>query len=103
MARLCTLLVLGRYEATVRGWLVVERDAPRKQRHTARRVWQRLIEDGAQVAESSVRAMVTALKAEVGLNRRQVAVPLLGPTRLHDGATDRQRAARRDDAGPAVT
>ena len=42
--------VLGPYEATVRGWLVADRDAPRKQRHTARRVWQRLIEEeGAQV------------------------------------------------------
>ena len=68
--------VLGPYEATVRGWLVADRDAPRKQRHTARRVWQRLIEEeGAQVAESSVRGLVAALKVEVGLDRRQVAVP----------------------------
>ena len=49
--------MLGPHEATVRGWLVEDLDAPRKQRHTARRVWQRLIEEqGAQVAESSVRA-----------------------------------------------
>jgi hypothetical protein len=68
--------VLGRYEAIVRGWLVADRDAPRKQRHTARRVWQRLVEEeGAQVAESSVRAMVAALKVELGSDRRQVAVP----------------------------
>lgn len=67
---------LGRYEAVVRGWLVADLGAPRKQRHTARRVWQRLVEEeGAQVAESSVRAMVAALKVEVGLDRRQVAVP----------------------------
>ena len=71
---------LGPHEATVRGWLVADLDAPRKQRHTARRVWQRLIEEqGAQVAESSVRAMVAGLKVEVGLDRRQVAVPQTHP------------------------
>lgn len=37
--------VLGPHVATVRGWLEADRDAPRKQRHTARRVWQRLIEE----------------------------------------------------------
>lgn len=68
--------VLGPHEATVRGWLVADRDAPRKQRHTARRVWQRLTEEeGAQVAESSVRGLVRELKLEVGLDRREVAVP----------------------------
>lgn len=71
---------LGPHEATVRGWLVADRGAPRKQRHTARRVWQRLIEEeGAQVAESSVRAMVRELKVEVGLDRRDVAVPQTHP------------------------
>ncbi len=71
---------LGPHEAVVRGWLVADLDAPRKQRHTARRVWQRLIEEqGAQVAESSVRAMVAALKVEVGLDRCQVAVPQTHP------------------------
>jgi hypothetical protein len=33
---------LGPREATVRGWLVADLDAPRKQRHTARRVWRNL-------------------------------------------------------------
>jgi hypothetical protein len=70
---------LGPHEATVRGWLLADVDAPRKQRHTARRVWQRLIEEeGAQVAESSVRAMVAELKVEVGLDR-QVSVPQTHP------------------------
>jgi transposase len=71
---------LGPHEATVRGWLIADLDAPRKQRHTARRVWQRLIEEeGAQVAESSVRALVAGLKVEVGLDRRPVAVPQTHP------------------------
>ena len=37
--------VLGPYVETVRGWLTADLAAPRKQRHTARRVWQRLIEE----------------------------------------------------------
>jgi hypothetical protein len=49
--------VLGPHVATVRGWLTEDLDARRKQRHTARRVWQRLIEEeGVSVAESSVRS-----------------------------------------------
>ena len=68
--------VLGPFEATVRAWLTSDLDAPRKQRHTARRIWQRLLEEeGAVVAESSVRALVAELKVEVGLVRRNVSVP----------------------------
>ena len=71
-----TAPVLGPHVGTVRGWLSADLDAPGKQRHTARRVWQRLIEEeGVSVAESSVRALVRELKVEVGLDRRQVAVP----------------------------
>jgi transposase len=68
--------VLGPHAATVRRWLEEDRQAPRKQRHTARRIWQRLIaEEGACVAESSVRALVRDLKAEIGIDRTQVTVP----------------------------
>ena len=72
--------VLGPHVDTVRGWLTEDLDAPRKQRHTARRVWQRLIEEKcAAVAESSVRALVAELKVEVGLDRQQVSVPQTHP------------------------
>jgi transposase len=71
--------VLGPHEATVRRWLVEDLDAPRKQRHTARRVWQRLIEEeGAVVAESSVRNMVARLRVEVAPGQ-QVMVPQTHP------------------------
>lgn len=67
---------LGEYEATVRGWLIADQDAPRKQRHTARRIWQRLMdEEGARVAESSVRALVARLRTEIGTGRPLVTVP----------------------------
>ena len=72
--------VLGPHVATIRGWLTADLDAPRKQRHTARRVWQRLLEEeGVVVAESSVRALVAGLKVEVGGNRAQVMVPQTHP------------------------
>src|SRR5438132_3111375 len=42
---------LGPYRALVDEWLEADRTAPPKQRHTARRIWQRLVtEHGAQVA-----------------------------------------------------
>ncbi len=34
--------VLGPHEATIRRWLTDDLEAPKKQRHTARRIWQRL-------------------------------------------------------------
>jgi transposase len=68
--------VLGAHEDTVRRWLTEDLVAPRKQRHTARRVWQRLLdEEGAEVAESSVRALVARLRGEVGSGRGKVVVP----------------------------
>jgi transposase len=71
--------VLGPYEATIRGWLVEDLTAPRKQRHTARRVWQRLLEEhGAVVAESSVRNLVAALRTEITPGQ-QVMVPQTHP------------------------
>lgn len=67
---------LGPWEATIRGWLKADLGVPRKQRHTARRVWQRLVEEhGAEVAESSVRPFVARVKAELGNEVRRVAVP----------------------------
>lgn len=45
-----------------------DRTAPRKQRHTARRIWQRCREErGGDVAESTVRTYVRARKRELGL------------------------------------
>ncbi|XAS69826.1 hypothetical protein V3C33_13025 [Micrococcaceae bacterium Sec5.7] len=46
---------LGPWEETIRSWLVADQAAPRKQRHTARRIWQRLVDEhGAVDAESTV-------------------------------------------------
>ena len=68
--------VSGPWESTVRTWLEADLSEPRKQRHTARRVWQRLLDEkGARVAESTIRALVHDLKIEIGADRSLVAVP----------------------------
>jgi transposase len=70
----------GRHVDLVRRWLVEDQRAPRKQRHTARRVWQRLVEEeGAQVGESTIRNLVAGLRVEIGADRCQVMVPQTHP------------------------
>jgi hypothetical protein len=62
------LPALGPYKNVVRGWLL---GVPRKRRHTARRVWQRLVDElGARVAESTVRGFVAELRAELANETR---------------------------------
>lgn len=68
------------HRATVRGWLVGDRTAPPKQRHTARRVWQRLLaEQGAVVAESTVRAFVAEVRRELSTGTGLAMVPQTHP------------------------
>src|SRR4051794_38410973 len=51
--------VMDRWKPIVDGWLTADLAAPRKQRHTARRIWQRLVDEHqAVVAESTVREYV---------------------------------------------
>lgn len=71
---------LGPYEATIRGWLVADLSAPRKQRHTSRRIWQRLVDElGATAAESTVRAYVAVVRRELESGTALVTVPQLHP------------------------
>ena len=58
------------------GWLLADRDAPAKQRHSARRIWRRLVDEhGADVAEVTVRQDVRARKRELGWPVGEVFVP----------------------------
>jgi transposase len=67
---------LGPWTLLIRAWLVADRDVPRKQRHTARRVHQRLVaEYGAGVSESTVRAFVAQVHFELDNTLRVVTVP----------------------------
>jgi transposase len=68
---------LGAYRALIDGWLIADREAPRKQRHTARRVWERLRDEhGVEVSERQVRRYVRARRRELGDVVDEVCVPL---------------------------
>ena len=71
---------LGPYVEVIREWLVADLSAPRKQRHTARRIWQRLVDErGATVAESTVRVYVGRLRRELESGSTEVTIPQLHP------------------------
>ena len=59
------------------GMLASDRAAPRKQRHTAHRIYQRLRLElpGCEVAESTIRRYVREKKTALGLTGRKVCVP----------------------------
>lgn len=62
--------VMGPYEELVRGWLRDDEQAPKKQRHTARRVWSRLVEEhDASVGESTVRDFVRQVRQELAAEK----------------------------------
>ncbi|HAM01440.1 MAG TPA: IS21 family transposase [Acidimicrobiaceae bacterium] len=68
--------VLGPWKVVIDRWLADDVEAPRKQRHTARRVWERLVEEhNADVAESTVRRYVGARRREMARDVREVTVP----------------------------
>jgi len=71
---------LGPWKPIIDGWLAADLESPRKQRHTARRVWQRLVEEhDADVAESTVRAYVATAKGRRPIVTAEVMVPQTHP------------------------
>lgn len=69
--------VMAPYRAVILGWLKSDEDAPKKQRHTARRIYTRLVESyDFQGAESTVRRFVRDLKVAEGLSKKEAFVPL---------------------------
>ena len=64
------------WKPLIEQWLEEDRRAPRKQRHTAHRIWQRLVEEhGARVGESTVRRYVASVKARHEIPPLKVMVP----------------------------
>ena len=57
--------------------LQADQQAPRKQRHTAHRIWQRIGAERSEVrvAESTVRHYVCCRKQELGMTERETFVP----------------------------
>jgi len=67
---------LGEYRELIDEWLIADLQAPRKQRHTAKRVWRRLVDEfGVDVAEATVRDHVRKRRRELGLSVAEVFVP----------------------------
>src|SRR4051794_26883287 len=67
---------LGPFRALIDSWLEGDREAPRKQRHTAKRIHRRLVDEhGADVAEVTVRQYVRQRKRELGWPVGEVFVP----------------------------
>jgi transposase len=67
---------LGAFRDLIDQWLVADLEAPRKQRHTAKRIWRRLVDEhGAQVAETTVRDYVRKRRRELGHGPSEVFVP----------------------------
>ena len=67
---------LGPWKDTIDGWLAADELAPKKQRHTARRIFQRLVEEhDAEVSESTVRRYVGSRKKVRTLSLPDVCVP----------------------------
>jgi transposase len=67
---------LGPYRPLIDAWLEADREAPRKQRHTAKRIWRRLVDEhGAEVAETTVRDYVRARRRAMGWPVAEVVSP----------------------------
>jgi transposase len=67
---------LDAWAEVIDGWLLEDCEVPRKQRHTARRIWQRLVaEHGAGLSEVTVSRHVARRRVELGLDRVEVMVP----------------------------
>ncbi len=68
---------LGPVKEFIEAILETDRKAPRKQRHTAHRLWQRVRAERPEclVSESSVRRYVGQRKRAMGLARREIFVP----------------------------
>jgi transposase len=71
---------MGPYKAVVDAWLLSDQKAPPKQRHTARRIYERLRDEySAEVAESTVRRYVGVRRRELGSGRAEVFLQLVFP------------------------
>jgi transposase len=68
---------LGAVREHIERMLEADREAPRKQRHTAHRIWVRLRTEYPElpICEPSVRRYVSQRKRELGLTGREVFVP----------------------------
>jgi transposase len=68
--------VLDPWKPLIEAWVTTDETLPKKQRHTAHRIWQRLrAEHGAELGESTVRKYVARLRRELGGGIAAATVP----------------------------
>jgi transposase len=68
--------ILGPYLSIIDQWLTDDKQRPKKQRHTAVRIYNRLkAEHDFQGAETTVRRYVREAKLRLGVGARQVFIP----------------------------
>jgi len=68
--------VLGDYRTSIDSWLKQDKDRPKKQRHTATRIHNRLRQEhGFTGSESTVRRYVRGAKLRLGVNAPQAFIP----------------------------
>jgi transposase len=80
--------VLGRYHDQIETWLEADKDSPKKQRHTAKRVFDRLVEEhGFEGSESNVRRYVREAKRRLGVGKPKAFIPL-DPESAKEGEVD---------------
>src|SRR5450631_4011119 len=66
---------IDQWAVVIDAWLIGDKDVHRKQRHTARRVWQRLVaEHGAVVSEVTVSRYVARRRVELDLVHVEVCI-----------------------------
>ena len=80
--------VLEKYIPIIDGWLLADKDQPKKQRHTARRIYNRLVEEhGYEGSEPTVRRYVRFAKLALGLDTPCAFIPC-DPEAGHEAEVD---------------
>lgn len=83
-----SLPVLGNYVATIDSWLENDQDKPAKQRHTAHRIFNRLVDEhGYEGGESTVRRYVRFAKMRLGIDTPCAFIPC-DPEAGHEAEVD---------------
>ena len=80
--------VLGEYVAMIDSWLKGDKEKPKKQRHTAHRIYNRLVEEhGYRGSESTVRRYVRFAKMRLGIGTLRAFIPC-DPEAGHEAEVD---------------
>ena len=69
--------VIGEFSHFIEQWLLNDKEQPKKQRHTARRIYHRLVSEyGFTGSESNIRRHVREVKACLGMGQIKAFIPL---------------------------